>query len=177
MCIYIAYNLQNQIRNTLRETKTRNPTYKAQIDTIHIAIYLFFCLYILNLVMKVLRNVNTHLVNTHRFVSNLFGIYKIEFCEVVSWYHVKYGITRYFLRPPLRRSQSCLWIEPYVSMPPNKFSEMWISLWCLASTMATGDVSLHERNNSSCNTIICRLLRCKHATVPNGPRCQQKQIA
>jgi uncharacterized membrane protein len=76
--------------NSAKKTKPQN-------DTIHIAV-LFFCfsLCILNLIMQILGNVNAHLMNTNKFLPKFYDTYKIEFCEKVSWYHIGYGITRYF---------------------------------------------------------------------------------
>jgi hypothetical protein len=76
--------------NSAKKTKPQN-------DTIHVA-FLFFCfsLCISNLIMKILGNVNTHLMNTNKFLPKFYDTYKIVFCEKVSWYHIGYGITRYF---------------------------------------------------------------------------------
>jgi hypothetical protein len=40
--------------------------------------------------LKILNNVNTHLMNSHKFILIYFVIYKFEFCEMISckvWYH------------------------------------------------------------------------------------------
>jgi hypothetical protein len=94
-CVYNSSNFQNQTRNTLGEIKkdklNMNSATKShpQNDAIHIAIsFLFFFCFsqcISNLVLRILENVNTHLVDTHKFLPEFFGAYKYEFCKMVSY--------------------------------------------------------------------------------------------
>jgi hypothetical protein len=59
--------------NSVKKDKTQN-------DTFCIAICLFcFSSCVSNLVLKILGNANTHLVNIHRFVSNIFNTSKFKF--------------------------------------------------------------------------------------------------
>jgi hypothetical protein len=53
--------------------------------------------------LEILGDVNTHLVDSYKFILIFFNTYKFKFYEVVSQYHVRKGITRYI--PGSRRKR------------------------------------------------------------------------
>jgi hypothetical protein len=68
-------NKDKSIMNSVKKDKTQN-------ETIYIAIVFFFSSCVPNLVLKILGNANTHLVNIHRF-GWIFFIFSI-FLTLVS---------------------------------------------------------------------------------------------
>jgi hypothetical protein len=84
MSIYISYNFQNQIWNISswnREGKSNiNSVKNTKWHYWHNNLSLFVSLHVFsNFLLIIIWNINTHLMNTHIFVSNTFDTYKFEF--------------------------------------------------------------------------------------------------